>query len=301
MNTQQLRYFLSVAQHRNFTEAAKEFYITQPAITHQISALEKELGTPLFNRTTRSVSLTEAGKLYLEYARQMLIQQENALQNLERLKESNVPKLRIGYLNAPCRHFLPQIMADYRKRYPQVEIDLVRRTAAGLMEAAAQQPFDFLFSVITDLQYLPEYTTKKLTTDYYCVVCAKDHPCLQGDAIDYNKLATETFLFLSKNAGAYMYKQGTQICRDLGITPKAIKEYPELEDVLFAAQCKLGISILPRHVKEYLCGDLAFVPISGSHLNFDMGVAWPTHYDSPAIRWLLDLLNYYLVEQPEIF
>ena len=96
MNIERLRYFLSVAHHRNFTEAAREFYITQPAITHQISALEKELGTPLFTRTTRNVTLTEAGRLYMEYARRMLAQRESAVQNLKLLKQAGTPRLRIA-------------------------------------------------------------------------------------------------------------------------------------------------------------------------------------------------------------
>lgn len=61
MNTEQLRYFVSVARYRNFTETAREFYVTQPAVTHQISALEREVGARLFLRTTRNVSLTRAG------------------------------------------------------------------------------------------------------------------------------------------------------------------------------------------------------------------------------------------------
>ena len=68
MNTEQLRYFVSVARYRNFTETAREFYVTQPAVTHQISALEREVGARLFLRTTRNVSLTRAGELFLEDA-----------------------------------------------------------------------------------------------------------------------------------------------------------------------------------------------------------------------------------------
>ena len=65
---------------------------------------------------------------------------------------------------------------------------------------------------------------------------------------------------MSRESGTYMYKQSIQIIRDLGITPYAIREYPQIKDVLFAVQCKLGISIMPRHVQAYLGGDLAFVP-----------------------------------------
>ncbi len=301
MNTDQLRYFLAVARCQSFTEAAKEVYITQPAITHQIAALEKELGTPLFKRTTRSVSLTEAGKLFTDYARQILSQQENAQRNLQMLRESGSKRLRIGYLCAPCLHFLPQILTDFRNQYPQVELALVRDHATGLLNMAEQQPFDFLFSVYYDLKRLQGYTCQKLTTDYYCLVCAKDSPYLDGNTIDYEKLSDETFLFLSRDSGAYMYKQGLQILRELGITPSSIREYPQIDDVLFAVQCKVGVSIMPRYVREYLGGDLVFVPISSSGLNIDFGVAWRENYENPAVKWLLDLLNYYLAEHPEVF
>ena len=71
MNTEQLRYFVSVARYRNFTETAREFYVTQPAVTHQISALEREVGARLFLRTTRNVSLTRAGRLFLRDAKRI--------------------------------------------------------------------------------------------------------------------------------------------------------------------------------------------------------------------------------------
>ncbi len=301
MNTDQLRYFLAVARHENFTEAAKEFYITQPAITHQIAALEKELGTPLFKRTTRSVSMTEAGKLFAEYARHILEQEEHARRNLQLLRESGTKKLRIGYLNAPSQHFLPTILADFKSQYPQVELELVRDHAGGLMQQAEQKPFDLLFSVYFDLKRLPGYTCQKLTTDYYCLVCPKDAPFLTEDNIDYKKLGNETFLFLSRDAGTYMYKQSIQILREMGISPHSIREYPQIKDVLFAVECRLGVSIMPRHVQAYLGGSLAFVPFSDSGQNIEFGVAWQEHNDNPALQWLLDLLNYYLGKQPDVF
>ena len=98
-----------------------------------------------------------------------------------------------------------------------------------------------------------------------------------------------------------MHKQITQILRELCITPYSTREYPQIMDVLFAVECKLGITILPRHVQAYIGGNLAFVPISRSNLSIECGVAWQEHYENPAVKWLLDLLNYYLVEQPEVF
>ena len=107
MNTEQLRYFVSVARYRNFTETAREFYVTQPAVTHQISALEREVGARLFLRTTRNVSLTRAGELFLEDAKRILDQEERALGRLRQLESSGCWELRIGYLNSPSPLFAP--------------------------------------------------------------------------------------------------------------------------------------------------------------------------------------------------
>lgn len=301
MRTEQLRYFLSVARHRNFTEAARELYLTQPAITHQISALERELDAQLFVRTTRSVSLTRAGELFLEDAKLILDQEEHAFERLRQLKGSNQLELKIGYLNSPCRHFLPRILAAYQARYPQVRIELIRKNAAGLFETSSEAAFDLIFSVLSDLQQLSGYAYRKLTSDFYCLVSPKDHPCLSNAEIDFKKLATEPFAVLSKNAGGYMYRQIQQICRELGFSPRIVAEYPALEDVVFSVECGQALAILPCHVREYMCTDLAFVPLTGSNLNIDIGVAWRRELNNPAVRWLLDLIHHYLIEQPDLF
>ena len=215
MNMDQLRYFLSVARHRNFTEAARAFYVTQPAITHQISALERELGVKLFLRTTRSVSLTRAGELFLEDAKRMLDLEERAQKRMRQAEQTENLELKIGYLNSPCRHFLPQLMREYRSLYPQVRIDLIRGVAEDLQKGCEEMIFDLAFSVLSDLQGLNQYHCRRLVADFYCLVCPPDHSCLDNTSIDYSRLATEPFVCLSREGGSYMYKQFQQICRIL--------------------------------------------------------------------------------------
>ena len=113
MNTEQLRYFVSVARYRNFTETAREFYVTQPAVTHQISALEREVGARLFLRTTRNVSLTRAGELFLEDAKRILDQEERALGRLRHPGGHRRGGLRCELLGAL------RLEGDERLRLPQ--------------------------------------------------------------------------------------------------------------------------------------------------------------------------------------
>ncbi len=301
MNLDQLRYFLSAARHRNFTEAAKEFYITQPAITHQISALEGELGTRLFRRTTRSVSLTRAGELFLEDAKRMLDLEERARERIRQAERMENLTLKVGYLNSPSRHFLPQVMREYRSRYPQVRVELTRRDAEHLRDDCEQSTFDAAFSVLTDLQDLNQYHCRKLATDHYCLVCPKDHPCLENAAIHYDRLATESFACLSQTGGSYMYKQFRQICKNYGFLPRILAEYPAMEDVIFAVECGQALAILPYRVRAYMHTDLAFLPLDGDNPAIDLGMVWRRESGNPALQWFVELVNHFLVEQPELF
>ena len=314
MNTEQLRYFVPVARYRNFTETAREFYVTQPAVTHQISALEREVGARLFLRTTRNVSLTRAGELFLEDAKRILDQEERALGRLRQLESSGCWELRIGYLNSPSRHFLPRLIAAYREatssgvgaveaalamEFDVILLDIEMETIQAGIDAAA---YDVSFSVLSDLKGMNGYACRKLGADFYCLVCPREHPCLDNAVIDYAKLATEPFACLSHTGGAYMYKQFLQICRGLGFTPASVTEYPALEDVIFAVECGQAIAILPFRIREYMhTTGLAFVPLEGHGQTIELGVAWREPSDNPAVEWFMAMVNRWLLEHPELF
>lgn len=301
MNMEQLRYFLSVARHRNFTEAAKEFYLTQPAITHQISALEQDLGTKLLRRTTRSVSLTRAGELFLEDAKRMLDLEERARERMRQTEYSNNPVLEIGYLNSPTRHFLPQLVRRFHEQYPQVQVKLHRRDADGLRKECDQGIYDVAISVLQDLKDINGYHCRKICSDFYCLVCSRNHPCAEASRVHYDLLATEPFVCLSKNNGSYMYKQFRQICRQHGFSPRIVAEYPVMEDVIFAVECGQALTILPYHIRDYMHTDLAFLPLEAGNLSIDTGMAWRKDTESPAVQWFVELVHRALVEHPDLF
>lgn len=301
MNTEQLRYFLSVADHCNFTEAAREHYVTQPAITHQISALERELGVKLFLRTTRSVKLTAAGELFLEDANIMLEQQERAISRLRQLETTGDRKLTIGYLSSATRHFLPELIRAYRQQYPQVQLELMCNVASGLQMGGEQCTYDILFSVLSDMDGWEGYMHQKLSSDHYCMVCPRQHPCLEHSALDVGSLSKETFVCLAKSAAGYMYKQFYQICRAMNFTPISVVEYPTMEEVLFSVETGQGIAFLPYHIHNYIQSDLVYIPLNGAVPSIDLGVAWRHPSDNPAVEWFMDMVRRKLIQDPGFF
>src|SRR5687768_209756 len=101
MDIRPLRYFISVAEHLNFTEAAKQLYVAQPAVSQQIAFLEKKLGVKLFHRNKHSVQLTNAGSIFLKDAIQLLKKLDESIENARQAEAGLIGTLNIGLLSAP--------------------------------------------------------------------------------------------------------------------------------------------------------------------------------------------------------
>lgn len=160
MDQKQLTYFIAVAKYRNFSRAAQDFYLTQPAISHQIKMLEKELDTELFVRNTKKVTLTDSGELFLEDAKSILDAMGQAKQKLDLAKEQP-SVLRISHLSAPTHQFLPEVVNQFHIRYPHIKIKLMRQDALQISETAARQDADIYYSMMPDLQQISTLDVKK--------------------------------------------------------------------------------------------------------------------------------------------
>jgi len=191
------------------------------------------------------------------------------------------------------------VEAALAMEFDVILLDIEMETIQAGIDAAA---YDVGFSVLSDLKGMNGYACRKLGADFYCLVCPREHPCLDNAVIDYAKLATEPFACLSHTGGAYMYKQFLQICRGLGFTPASVTEYPALEDVIFAVECGQAIAILPFRIREYMhTTGLAFVPLEGHGQTIELGVAWREPSDNPAVEWFMAMVNRWLLEHPELF
>ncbi|MCR5665869.1 MAG: LysR family transcriptional regulator [Eubacterium sp.] len=301
MNSDQLNYFLAVAKHLNFTEAAKEFYITQPAISRQITELEKELGTQLFVRNTRNVYLTKAGELFLEDAKKMLSIEAASRERIRLADSYHEMTLSIEYLLSPCEHFLPEVINRFRQIYPQVEIKLIRNDARGVAEAIGADEADVYFSLTTDLRQLPNYACQQIYEDSYCLVARPDHPCLEETPIDYAKVATEPFVMYDPERAPLLSHQVFQVLKHLEISPRVVQYCSSLEEIVLCVKSGLGVSILPKRTQYGEVGKLIFVPLKVRSSTTGFGMAWKQNTGNKAVEWFVNTMNELTQERPELF
>lgn len=300
MDFTQLSYFIAIAKHGNFSAAARQFYVSQPCISHQIQMMEKELGMALFERNTRKVILTPAGEIFLEDAKKMVDLMENARNRLLQ-EEKGSMHLSIAHLASPTHLFLPPVIKRFREMNPYIQIEMHRLDAYGVLEAAQEHKYDIYCSMALDLSAVPTLTGKMIQADHYCLVTPKDHPALTRMDIDYDKVASEPFLVFNPQRAAVMHRQILQICSQLGFSPRITGTYDLYEDLLYGVESGLGITILPYRTRNYMNSSLAYTLIDVPNVSADLELCWEREITNPAVPLFLEVFRDYMQKYPEMF
>jgi len=146
MDLDQLHTFLEIVRLKSFSKAAQTCYRTQPAVSAQIRQLEQELNTSLFERLGTRIQLTQAGKIFAEYAEQILDLRRRAQDTINELERVPRGELIIAANEATCIYVLPNVFSEYKKRFPGVQLMVDRSYGAHVVEAVLDNLADFGFS-----------------------------------------------------------------------------------------------------------------------------------------------------------
>ena len=143
MNPKQLQYVIELSKTRNFSQAAQALQVSQPALSKQILALEKDLGVKLFDRETNPMTLTPAGEVFVRDARELVYKQEQLSRCMERYRTGQEGRLAIGISPFRSLYLLPEVLKKVRDRFPGIQIDLHEYASGILRREAAEGKYDF--------------------------------------------------------------------------------------------------------------------------------------------------------------
>lgn len=186
MELRQIKYFIAVAKTLNFSDAAKELYITQGTLSQQIKQLEDEMGSALFNRTSHKVTLTEAGLEMLPLARQTLESSVECFQRISDLRKGVSGTLNIG-LTTSFKGILNDALKVYLKEYPGVKLNISYDTFADLVPKLEEHEIDFFIAFKPAAVYEDIETDPFIETEL-CAVMSKDHPLSDRESLTLEEL-----------------------------------------------------------------------------------------------------------------
>ncbi|RAJ05464.1 LysR family cyn operon transcriptional activator [Chitinophaga skermanii] len=188
MELRQLKYFLKAQALLNFTEAAQSLQISQSTLSQQIKQLEIELDTPLFNRSGRNIVLTEAGKLFKEFAQQCVGQAEAGMLMMGDLKNLRAGKISIGVSFGLKDYFIPALLA-FAQQYPQVSVHVIYEPSHTLLERLAQFELDFILTFHEDVME-PIFHYEHLFYTPMVLATASHSPIAKRKHISLEEIAT---------------------------------------------------------------------------------------------------------------
>lgn len=182
MNTAQLECFVAVANYLNFARAAEELHITQPAVTHQINALETELTVKLFSRTTRQVSLTQGGRMFLPDAESILQSTRLAKSRFARDSDESFSSFSVGCHSTTELSMLPEVLRTFTEQFPRVHPVLKTVPFHSLINLLENGTIDVMFDFENERLIKRDYTYCELLRTTVMCAMAPSHP-LAGQAV----------------------------------------------------------------------------------------------------------------------
>ncbi len=263
MELRHLRYFVAVAEELHFRRAAERLHIAQPAVSEQVRKLEEELGVRLLNRTQRSVSLTDAGAVFLREARRVLEQAEAARLAARNARDRVTSSLRIGYMPASLPASVPRTLQRLAMSMPQLETTLEHGSGAELIEAVRAERLDAAIVALP----APTAGLRKTALGEQRALAALPviHDHAVKPEIRLEQVAPDRIVVLPREANRPFYDAVVASCHDAGLSPTLV-EMPDaqVERALLAVASGAGMALLPESVAErYATPGVRFLPLGG--------------------------------------
>ncbi len=245
MELHQLRYFLAVADTANFTRAAERCHITQPSLSQQILNLEREVGHKLFHRLGRKAVLTEAGTTFVQRARKVLMEVENATKELK--DQPNLDrKITVGAIPTVAPYLVAPLIAKCRETHPNLEVHLREDFRSDLSRAVLEGDLDF--AVVTLPIKDHRLSVEPLMVEPLLLVVGNVHSLSQRREITTNELANETWVTMGDSST--LAAQIRAFCGDHNFAPKIGYRCAQVATLKMLVGMGVGISILPQVVQE---------------------------------------------------
>lgn len=241
MELYQLRSLIAVAEAGNFTRAAEQLHITQPALSQQIINLEKELEHKLLHRLGRKAVLTESGRVFIERARRILLEADNATKEI-RDNPATESRIAVGAIPSVAPYILPALIAQARLDYPQLEITTREDFRSDLVQGVLDGSLD-LAVVATPVQS-PALSIEPLMREPLLLAVSTNHRLARKRKIKAADLANEIFVMLGSTSS--LTEQVRQFCGDHRLEPRIGHRCAQLATVKSLVALGAGVAVLPR-------------------------------------------------------
>jgi len=236
-----LQAFRAVVDQGSFSKAADAVRISQPALSRRIEKLEDALGVRLFERTTRKVSLTQAGRGFMPSVERLLDDLDNALLGISEVASTRLGQVTVACVPSAAYYFMPQVIAHYHQQYPRIKVKVLDASAHDVLSAVVDGEADFGVSFMGTLEADVEF--EPLVQESYVVACRRDHPLAGRSSVSWEAFYQQDYISLGKTSGnRFLLDQALS-----GIVPQrqSICETRHVTTMIGLVEAGLGVAAVP--------------------------------------------------------
>lgn len=290
MDLKQLRYFVALAEERNFGRAATRLHMTQPPLTRQIRALEEELGTDLFRRTPRGVELTDAGRTLMEEAPNLLLLAQRAEERTLQTARGLAGRLEVGLFTSSVLDLIPRVLSRFHESRPDVEVRLHTMSKPQQIEALRERRISVGFN-----RLVPEVEgigVEKVAAERVLVGLHQDHPLAALEAITLADLEDEPLILYPNLPIAGMAQEIQHAFRR---ERRRLYVVQEVEDVLTCValvSAGFGSCITPEAASSLRLPNVVYRPLQCRWLeSIELSCLYRSDDDSPVLAAFLEVVR----------
>lgn len=288
MELRHIKCFLTLAEELHFRKAAEKLFIAQPALTRQIKVLEEELGTLLFKRDKRNVSLTLAGQ-YLQREGYQLMKKVHQIETSIAEMGSMTGMINIGYIGSAMSSVLPSLLEEMGREFPKVQTHLVEDTTQNLLNGLLDGHIDILLG--RPHRKIPYVHSEVVHVDKPVLVTAVNSRWKQDSKTNLGYFAEAPFILYPRSAGASFRDTLISACDKSGFQPMIKHETIHAYSILKLVEQDLGVSVLPESIARGHSLAIEYDELAALDMPLELVASYRTDVDHELPKVMLGMLN----------
>jgi DNA-binding transcriptional LysR family regulator len=282
MELRQLQYFVAVAEERHFGRAAQRLRMSQPPLSIQIKGLEAELGVRLLNRSTRRVTLTDAGSTFLERARKILGAVEEARDAVRGTEQGIRGRLDVGFISSATLTLLPPSIRLFRERFGGVELVLKELTSAQQVDALYED--EIKVGLVRLPMRAPGIQFEPVLEERLIVALPSGHALEKHDRVSLEAIADLPLIFFTRQLIPGFHAQIVELFQRVGAFPNVAQHAVHLQTIVGLVASGVGIAILPSSAERVSREGVVYLALDVPDATSWMGLAWVEGDESRLVK-----------------
>jgi DNA-binding transcriptional LysR family regulator len=274
MELRHLRYFVAAAETENVSRAAAKVHVSQPALSRQIRDLEDELGFPLFERSAKSVRLTEAGKIFFTEARAVLQRADEAVATAKAVAHGGRTELHVGYAPSPTVRIMPATLRVFQAQFPKVRVRLHDLSTEEMLAGVRDGKLQMALLVRPGHGLLRGLHFEELSRDTMCLAVSHEHPLARGRSATLEQVAREPLVAFSAIEYPEYKEYLEALFAPIKAKPRIAQEHDSSASLIAAVESGGGVAIVPRSFSCFTGPRLKLVALSPEPEQIIIGGVW---------------------------